>query len=654
MDPSGATDSTNGLGTALAAASGGELDIPAGTYLVSTFAPSANTLVKGGGVGVTTIKRLSSASNNTGAPLVIVPSGGAIESLTVDLNSPAYGNLMSGIGPNGSTTNSALRHLSILNAGFNGLDWDNNIGVWTHTGTKIDDVTVTGSAWVGAALRGISNGYASGIDVVSSGFDAIELDSDSRFQLLAARADKSVPPPLFYTGAGNPLVTTSTTSNTIANSGSVTFTVGSGLNYNTGQEVCAYYTTTPADSMCGVVSSYSGTTLTFTANASGGSGTWTSWTIVAEGGMLIYRGLNNSNIVIANPVVNDNRHAASDGIGIGENGTTSSTSFTPGTGSKTFILPASGLAYATGQNVTIISQANPTATWMRGTVTSYSGTSLVVNVIAALGSGAHTDWTINTEPGNEMITGAVVTYAGLFGVDLASNDTLDGAIIYQPAQRGLEFGLDLGGRVSGVSASNVTVKNSNGQGVYFGNHNNFQSFENINLLGIQVFDDRSTKITAYGVEVDTTNATFNNVFLDNLSSYYYRVLTAPYLVFGSGTDPRLNGAWLSYTAMLTWTGGTPTGATVTAQYDDHGSAKTHPIQFLIYTGSALNGATALSVSMSYAVANATGCALNGVDAGTGAVVNGFVTGGGSSVVVTPSAGLVAGHYYVLSGSCQSQ
>jgi hypothetical protein len=641
------------LATALVAASGGELDIPPGTYLVSTFAPSANTVVKGAGIGVTTIKRLAAASSSNGSPLVVVPSGGAIENLTVDLNNPAYGNLMSGVGPNGSTTNSALRHLLIVNAGFNGLHWDNNIGTWSHSGTMIDDVTATGSAWIGAVLKGISNGHASAISVTSSGYDAIELDYNKQFELIAARADKSVPPRLFFAGAGNPLVTSSATTNTVTNSASLAFTVGSGLNYNPGQYVCAYYATIPSNYTCGTISSYSGTNLALQASASGGSGTWANWTIVAEGGMLIWRGLNNNNIVISSPIVNDNRHAANDGIGIGENGTTSSTSITPGAASKTFVLPASNLAYAAGQNVTIISRANPTATWMRGVVTSYSGTSLTVNVTSALGSGAHTDWTLNTEPGNEVITGAIVTYAGLFGIDLASNSILNGALIYQPAERGLEFGLDLGGRVSGVSASNVIIKNSNGQGVFFGNHNNFQSFEDINLSSIQVFDERATKQTRYGVEVDTTNTSFTGVFLDNSSSYYYNILEKRYFVFGSGIDPRLDGAWLNYPAMLNWTGGTPTGATVNAQYDDHGSGKTHPIQFQIYTGSALNGATALSVTMPYAIAAGVGCALYGVDAGTGAVVNGFVTAGGSSMVVTPSAGFAAGHYYSLSGSCQS-
>lgn len=74
---------------------------------------------------------------------------------------------------------------------------------------------------------------------------------------------------------------------------------------------------------------------------------------------------------------------------------TSPTSNTIGTGSMTFTTQA-GLPYVAGSNdVWIDDQANP-ENWMEGVVTSYSGTTLVVNVTASGGSGTKTAWNIST------------------------------------------------------------------------------------------------------------------------------------------------------------------------------------------------------------------------------------------------------------------
>ncbi len=72
---------------------------------------------------------------------------------------------------------------------------------------------------------------------------------------------------------------------------------------------------------------------------------------------------------------------------------TSATSFAVGTGSKAFTTQA-GLAYAVGARVHIMSAAAPTANYMDGYVTAYSGTTLTVLVDVVGGSGTHTDWSI--------------------------------------------------------------------------------------------------------------------------------------------------------------------------------------------------------------------------------------------------------------------
>jgi hypothetical protein len=72
--------------------------------------------------------------------------------------------------------------------------------------------------------------------------------------------------------------------------------------------------------------------------------------------------------------------------------TTSTSSHSITTGSKTFVVQ-SGLSYTPTQDVTVVYDA---ARHMHGTVTSYSGTSLVINVESVEGSGGpFTAWTIN-------------------------------------------------------------------------------------------------------------------------------------------------------------------------------------------------------------------------------------------------------------------
>lgn len=74
---------------------------------------------------------------------------------------------------------------------------------------------------------------------------------------------------------------------------------------------------------------------------------------------------------------------------------TSATSMTPGTGTRSFTTQ-SGKAFVAGQGLTITSAADPRQ-WMVGTVSSYSGTALSVNVTAfgqASTGGAAADWVI--------------------------------------------------------------------------------------------------------------------------------------------------------------------------------------------------------------------------------------------------------------------
>jgi Collagen triple helix repeat (20 copies) len=76
---------------------------------------------------------------------------------------------------------------------------------------------------------------------------------------------------------------TSTTSLTIASSGSITITTQSGLAYVAGARVRFIYQTNSADYMEGTVTSYSGTSMVVSLTNSGGSGTFATWYISLTG-----------------------------------------------------------------------------------------------------------------------------------------------------------------------------------------------------------------------------------------------------------------------------------------------------------------------------------------------------------------------------------
>ncbi len=84
---------------------------------------------------------------------------------------------------------------------------------------------------------------------------------------------------------------------------------------------------------------------------------------------------------------------------------TSSTSLTVGTGSRT-LTTQSGLAYSPGASVVITSVSS--GAWMFGVVSSYSGTTLAVNVSTTAGAGTYADWTVNlsSNPANSVPSGA--------------------------------------------------------------------------------------------------------------------------------------------------------------------------------------------------------------------------------------------------------
>ena len=81
---------------------------------------------------------------------------------------------------------------------------------------------------------------------------------------------------------------------------------------------------------------------------------------------------------------------------------TSTTSLTIGTGAKTLTVSASK-QFATGQFI-LVSYASDSTKYMHGQVTSYSGTTLIINVLDTGGSGTYASWNVSVS-GSQGATG---------------------------------------------------------------------------------------------------------------------------------------------------------------------------------------------------------------------------------------------------------
>jgi hypothetical protein len=118
--------------------------------------------------------------------------------------------------------------------------------------------------------------------------------------------------------------------------------------------------------------------------------------------------------------------------------TTSTTSNSIGLGTKTFTV-GSGLTALFGQGVIATSGANS----MLGTVTSYSGTTLVINVTSIIGSGTYTSWFISQNTGFNPPPGylkvAVIGIQDFFDVINRFDPTASNVGSYTLTDNGLNY-----------------------------------------------------------------------------------------------------------------------------------------------------------------------------------------------------------------------
>ena len=91
---------------------------------------------------------------------------------------------------------------------------------------------------------------------------------------------------------------------------------------------------------------------------------------------------------------------------------TSASSVLIGTGAKTFAV-AAGKSFQPGMWLVIASTAAPSTNAMYGTITSYSGTTLVMNIVSLIGSGTLATWTISQSAPGGAASGANIDIASL-------------------------------------------------------------------------------------------------------------------------------------------------------------------------------------------------------------------------------------------------
>lgn len=194
--------------------------------------------------------------------------------------------------------------------------------------------------------------------------------------------------------------TSSTNTVPLADTGSIVLSVQPGLAYAPGVRIRASDQANPLTKyMEGVVTAYSGTSLTFTADRKLGAGTPASWYVN-----------------LAGDVGGTGPPGTTGPAGPGYKGT-STTNLSVTAASKAFTTQA-GLGWSAGQRARATSAADATK-WMEGVVTAYAGTTLTVlmDLLGPGAGGSAADWNINLtgEPGDTGDPGADSTVPGPTG-----------------------------------------------------------------------------------------------------------------------------------------------------------------------------------------------------------------------------------------------
>ncbi len=189
---------------------------------------------------------------------------------------------------------------------------------------------------------------------------------------------------------------------------------------------------------------------------------------------------------------------------------TSTTSNSIGSGSKTFTV-ASGKPYQAGTPLRIADAAAPATNFLDAVVTSYSGTTLVVEAIGYGGSGTKTSWTVNIG-GAKTIDGTLGVSQGGTGATTAAaaRTNLD---TYSKTEADSRF-LNVSGEASDVTMTgNVTIGDAAGDTLTVNATSDFN--ENVNVDG-SITADGLTSSGALSVDAEAISQIKSGVSSDVL------------------------------------------------------------------------------------------------------------------------------------------
>jgi len=230
---------------------------------------------------------------------------------------------------------------------------------------------------------------------------------------------------------------------------------------------------------------------------------------------------------------------------------TSTTSLTVGTGSKTFTTNTSNLAYQAGTRARA-AYSSGTGNFMEGVVTSFSGTTLVINVDNIGGSGTYASWNINCS-GSQGATGATGYPGVIYGTAVPTTEGVDGEFYIRTTTNYI-----YGPKAGGVWPAGTSLVGPQGSSGLPGS--GYQTaFANVNIDGsgdltvthglnfmyvtVQIFDNNNKIITPdYVLLIDANSFKVRLASFGTLTGTWNVVATA-----GGATPYALNPAPADHT-----------------------------------------------------------------------------------------------------------